>query len=182
VRFTCDLREGQQLTGTGPVSPDGSQFIYSTTEGLYLRSLDSLDARFIAGTDKDSTQPFFSPDGKWIGYWSQSDHKLKKVAISGGAPIFLCETGQQIMGASWDLEDTIVYADSNSGIMRVSASGGNPETLIKRGTGLIMKAGLLIYPQITIYKKIRITREKCTRNANYCSLAQIRGAEGLIQR
>ena len=74
------------------VSPDGSQFVYGTTEGLYLRSVDELDARLIAGTDKDSDQPFFSPDGQWIGYLSQSDQKLKKVAISGGAPVVLCDT------------------------------------------------------------------------------------------
>ena len=148
MRFTYDLPEGQQLVSWLAVSPDGSLFVYGTTEGLYLRAVDTLDARLIAGTDKDSRpMPFFSPDGKWIGYWSQSDHKLKKVAISGGTPEVLCETGLQIVGASWDLEDTIVYADINSGIMRVSANGGIPESLIKGGRANI-KEGLYIYPQM----------------------------------
>ena len=75
MRFDYELPEGQQFShGTLiiplAVSPDGSQFVYGTTEGLYLRSVDALDARLIPGTDKDSVQPFFSPDGQWIGYCS----------------------------------------------------------------------------------------------------------------
>ena len=52
------------------VSPDGKQFVYSTTKGLYLRSVDELAAKLIAGTEGNTQQPFFSPDGKWIGYFS----------------------------------------------------------------------------------------------------------------
>ena len=73
------------------VSPDGRQFVYSTAKGLYLRSMDELDAKLIAGTERSHNQPFFSPDGKWIGYCSGTDQKLKKIAISGGAPVTLCD-------------------------------------------------------------------------------------------
>ena len=77
IRFDYELPEGQQfdLTQVGSilaVSPDGSQFVYSTPEGLYLRSVDELDARLIPGTEGNPQSPFFSPDGKWIGYWSWS--------------------------------------------------------------------------------------------------------------
>ena len=129
-----ELPEDQQFSNLVwpvlAVSPDGRQFVYSTTKGLYLRSMDELDARLIAGTDENPHNPFFSPDGQWIGYLSQTDKKLKKIAISGGAPVALCDVAN-VLGASWDSDNTIVYADRRKGIMRVSADGGTPETLIE---------------------------------------------------
>jgi serine/threonine protein kinase/Tol biopolymer transport system component len=156
MRFTYELPEGQQFSIPSiigmdvqlAVSPDSSQFVYLTTDGLYIRSMDALDVRLIAGTDKDSTIPIFSPDGQWIGYFSQSDLKLKKVAISGGAPVVICETGPLVYGASWGLDNTIVYSDISKGIMRVSANGGTPELLIKGNLVNFNKEGLPIMPQM----------------------------------
>ena len=110
--------------------------------------MDALDARYIPGTDKDSVQPFFSPDGRWVGYWSQSDQKMKKVAVSGGAPVVLCDTAPLAGEGSWDTEDTIVYSDAISGIMRVSANGGTPENLIKGSLKTRLKEGTARHPQI----------------------------------
>jgi Tol biopolymer transport system component len=93
--------------------------------------MDELDARLVAGTDKDSLGPFFSPDGQWIGYYSLTEAKLKKVAISGGAPVTICETGPLVLGASWSSDNTILYSDILKGVMRVSADGGTPDVLIK---------------------------------------------------
>ena len=64
VRFAYELPEDQQLSqfvGIIPlaVSPDGSQFVYSTTEGLYIRYMSELNARLIPGTDKDALFPVF---------------------------------------------------------------------------------------------------------------------------
>jgi serine/threonine protein kinase len=154
VRFNYELPEGQQFSQNPisqdfnlAVSPDGSQFVYGTTEGLFLRSVNALDARLLAGTDKDSTQPFFSPDDQWIGYISRSDQKLKKVAISGGAPVIICDTSPLVLGASWNSDNTVVYSDILKGIMRVSADGGTPESLIK-GSAANMKGGVPIFPQM----------------------------------
>jgi eukaryotic-like serine/threonine-protein kinase len=153
MRFTYELPEGQQFK-QGPsgevylaISPDGSLFVYGTTEGLCLRSVNALNASLIAGTDKSSIEPFFSPDGKWIGYFSVADHKLKKIAISGGAPAVLCETGPMISGASWHSDNAIVYSDILSGIMRISANGGAPESCVK-GSFAKMKEGLPVVPQM----------------------------------
>jgi serine/threonine protein kinase len=155
MRFSCELPEGRQFSRTQfgaislAVSPDGSQFVYGTTEGLYLRSVDALDARLIAGTDKDSMQPFFSPDGQWIGYISKSDLKLKKIAISGGAPVVLCDTGLIVIGASWDSDNTIVYSDLlGGGVMRISANGGTPESLVRMSVADAGKSGTPVIPQI----------------------------------
>jgi serine/threonine protein kinase/Tol biopolymer transport system component len=155
MRFAYELPEGRQFNRTQlggislAVSPDGSQFVYGTTEGLYLRLVDALDARLIVGTDKDSVDPFFSPDGQWIGYISKSDLKLKKIAISGGAPVVLCDTGLMVVGARWDSDNMIVYSDLlGGGIMWISANGGTPESLIKINVADARKSGFPAVPQM----------------------------------
>jgi len=156
MRFTHELPEGQQFTqaiygigGTNfAVSPDGGQIVYGATEGLFLRSVDALDARLLTGTDKDSVQPCFSPDGQWIGYLSRSDRKLKKVAISGGASVVLCDIGPRTIGASWNADNTILYSDALKGIMRVSANAGTPELLIKGSIDYLAKEGMPMMPQM----------------------------------
>jgi eukaryotic-like serine/threonine-protein kinase len=155
MRFEYELPAGQFFRNQSApiqyplaVSPDGSKFVYPTTDGLCIRAVEALDARLIPGADKGAALPFFSPDGQWIGYWSQSDQKLKKVAISGGAPVVLCDIGSIFLGGSWDSEETIVYSEIPSGIMRVSANGGMPETLVKGNLANAAKEGFPTSPQI----------------------------------
>ena len=76
-----------------------------------------------------SQSPFFSPDGEWVGFHSLLDGQLKKVAIRGGAAVNLCEA-QNLLGARWGADDTIVFGQRGAGIMLVSADGGTPEVLI----------------------------------------------------
>jgi Tol biopolymer transport system component len=92
--------------------------------------VNEFGAKVIIGTETETDlyNPFFSPDGKWIGYVSNG--KLKKIAISGGAPEFLCDV-TSFSGASWGTDDTIVYGAQMDGIKRISAEGGIPETLIE---------------------------------------------------
>jgi eukaryotic-like serine/threonine-protein kinase len=139
IRLDYDLPENQQFnTSSGrdclAISPDGRQIAYSTRDGIFLRAMDELTARIIPGTETNPHSPFFSPDGKWLGYLSLDDNKLKKIAISGGAPIDLCDA-RRMLGASWDAADTIVYAEEGDveyrGIIRISANGGSPEKLIE---------------------------------------------------
>jgi Tol biopolymer transport system component len=145
MRFEYYLPEGLQLSTSGTplaVSPDGKQFVYSTTQGLYLRSVEELTAKLVAGTEGNTQQPFFSPDGKSIGYFAVNDRQLKKIGISGGAPVTLCSV-MQPLGAWWNADDTIIYGQYPvSPIMRVSANGGTPEALIQP------EAGLSIFPQV----------------------------------
>jgi eukaryotic-like serine/threonine-protein kinase len=142
MRFDYELPEGQQINGGLAVSPDGKQFVYSTPQGLYLRSIDELTAKLLPGTEGENRESFFSPDGKWILYFSVTDHRLKKIAINGGAPVALCDVGL-LQGATWNEDNTIVYGQVPGDIMRISANGGTPESLIK------MKSGVFLgYPQI----------------------------------
>jgi Tol biopolymer transport system component len=141
MRFEYDIPEDQQFLTTQlpviAVSPDGRQFVYSTIKGLYLRSVDELTAKLIAGTEGATLEPFFSPDGKWIAYVSAADRKLKKIAVHGGAPIVLCDI-TSFVGGSWNEDNTIVYGQAPGPIMRVSANGGTPEAFVKgKSAGLI---------------------------------------------
>jgi len=136
ISFDYELPEDQQFynfeyNSVLAVSPDGKQFVYSTREGLYLRSVKELKARLIPGTEDDNPlSPFFSPDGQWVGYWSQTDQQLKKVAIGGGASDVLCDA-ERVLGATWYDDNTIIYAEVLAGsISRVSADGGTPEKLV----------------------------------------------------
>jgi serine/threonine protein kinase/Tol biopolymer transport system component len=147
MRFTYELPEGQQLNfglynfPVLAVSPDGKQFVYSTTKGLYLRSVDELTAKLIPGTEESTQQPFFSPDGKWIGYFSVADRKLKKISTNGGAPVALCDVAQ-LAGASWYEDNAIVYGQLPGDIMRISTKGGTPESFVK------WKGSFLSFPQV----------------------------------
>ena len=134
TRFAYDLPQGQQFNNIGrtvmALSPDGSRFVYNTIQGLYLRSMDQLDAHLIPGTEASLTNPFFSPDGQWIGYWQG---QLKKIAIGGGAALNIGPATNPY-GVSWALDNTIFFGQPE-GIRRVSANGGTPELVIKAGEG-----------------------------------------------
>ena len=89
--------------------------------------MDSLESRPIPGTE-GAVNPFFSPDGQWLGFWA--DNKLKKVSIGGGVPLTLCELPMSLAGASWGIGDEIVFSTTRlSGIWKVAAAGGKPELL-----------------------------------------------------
>ncbi len=136
ARFDYVLPEGQQFQLTQrpviAVSPDGRFFVYQAREGLYLRSMDSLEARLIQGTSENLTSPFVSPDGQWIGYFAATG-QLKKIAVTGGTPVTLC-SATAAFGASWTHDNTILFGQ-NTGIKRVSANGGAAELIIAAGEG-----------------------------------------------
>ncbi len=130
ARFSLPMPPGDTLTGNTrhvvALSSDGTRFVYSANEQLYLRALGQMEATPVRGTE-GARGPFFSPDGEWVGFWAEG--QLKKVAISGGAPVTLCEA-QNPSGARWGSDDNIVFGQGGAGIMRVSADGGTPDVLI----------------------------------------------------
>jgi eukaryotic-like serine/threonine-protein kinase len=117
------------------ISSDGSFVVYSAIEEntgpqakvqLYLRRMDQAEAKPITGTE-GGFNPFLSPDDRWVGFCA--NQKLKKVPVDGGVPTTLCDI-PFIFGASWGPDNSIVFADRDvSGLSRVSADGGKPESL-----------------------------------------------------
>lgn len=113
------------------ISPDGRRLAFTeeTEQGeraLWLRPLDSLTAHKLPGTD-DAREPFWSPDGRFIGFISNG--KLKKIDISGEqfSVQTICSSGSDRAGA-WSPSGVILFqpALSGMGLYRVSASGGTP--------------------------------------------------------
>ena len=133
ARFTIPLPPGQELTTYPAITRDGRTIAYVTQQGtddtqLYLRDLNSFEARPVAGSS-GATQPFFSPDGKWVAFFAQG--QLQKAEVAGGAPIRLVEAGYTF-GGTWNEDNTIIYAASlGSGLLRISAAGGTAESLTK---------------------------------------------------
>ena len=121
----------QLYTPSGPaavISPDGSRIAYVAgaegQEQIYVRDLDKSQATRLEGAE--GRTPFFSPDGRWIGFFG-NNRKLQKVSVFGGAPITICDaTGGR--GASWGEDGTIVFTPGvTAPLERVSAAGGTPQ-------------------------------------------------------
>jgi serine/threonine protein kinase len=134
IRLNHELPPDQEFTNIGrsvvAISPDGMNIVYVANRQLYLRNLNELTARPIQGTEVNPTTPFFSPNVKWVGFWSGVDSQLKKITVSGGAPVTLCDATNPY-GVTWGDDDTILFGQE-TGIMRVSANGGPAELLIKK--------------------------------------------------
>jgi serine/threonine-protein kinase len=131
VRFTVPLAADESfamaagLPSVVAVSPDGSQIVYaargSDGDRLYLRRRHDPVPVALAGTE-GAIGPFFSPDGRWIGF--ASGGALKKMPLDGGAPQTLAEA-PTFVGGSWGPDDTIVYGPQWRGpLAAVSARGG----------------------------------------------------------
>ena len=128
TRFALTLPAGQQFTlarHVVTISPNGTHIAYAADGRLYLRSLSSLEATAMAGTE-DAVSPMFSPDGQSLAFWATST--LKRVAISGGQPVEIVRGGQLPSAGSWD-RDGILYSQVGLGIVRVP-SGGKPSVII----------------------------------------------------
>jgi serine/threonine-protein kinase len=127
------LADGQTFTNTGrqlvALSPDGSSLVYVANNRLFLRSMSTLEARAIAGSEAGGigiTSPVFSPDGQSLAFWSVSERALKRLAVAGGAAVTICPSDNP-SGLSWD-EHGIVFGQAK-GILRVSPNGGAPEVI-----------------------------------------------------
>src|SRR5262249_25464797 len=95
TRFSFVLPEGQRFSTTArnlmAISPDGRNIVYVANQQLYLRSMGEIEAKPIQGTLQNAGAPFFSPDGQWIGFYSRSDGKLRRIAITGGAAVTIAD-------------------------------------------------------------------------------------------
>ena len=114
--------------GNLTLSPDGTRMTFASATGggqpeLHVRSLGSESSQPLAGTE-GATFPFWSPDGRNLAFFV--DGKLKRLDLDGGAPMTICSAAAG-RGGSWNKDGVILFApETQTGIFRVSASGGEP--------------------------------------------------------
>ncbi len=119
--------------GPPALSPDGARivFVAQDTEKknrLCLREFDQPRARVLEGTEA-AAYPFWSPDGRSIGFFA--DGKLKRMEVAGGVPTVIC-AAESAVGATWSPAGVIAFAtdDDNKPVMyKVSSGGGSPEEI-----------------------------------------------------
>src|SRR5207244_629742 len=106
MHLSLELVRGATYTGSiliqrdqFAISPDGKWIVYNAEKDgvhpLFLQDIRASAGRFISGTD-DAVRPFFSPDGQWIAF--ASGKTLKKVPVTGGSPVAVCDLSIGIIG------------------------------------------------------------------------------------
>jgi len=116
------------------ISPDGTRLVYRTLGGgsLHSRLLNENRSSVIAGTD-GAVNPFFSPDGRWVAFFSGP--VLKKVSLAGGAVVTVATLPRNVgaqgyRGGTWADDGTIAFSPSiGAGLFAVSDRGGDPKPL-----------------------------------------------------
>ena len=133
-RFELAMPDGVQLLPGATrsmlaISPDGRNVAFGASGRLFLKTPDRPTATAIAVlAGSAGANPFFSPDGLWLGF-SQGG-RLRKVSVSGGAPIEIVDVGSPPLGLTWTTDDSIVFSRGPQGIWSVPASGGTPTKII----------------------------------------------------
>jgi Tol biopolymer transport system component len=149
------------------VSPDGRQVAFvalnaAGTAFLWVRALDSLAARALAGTD-DASAPFWSPNGQFVGFFAGG--KLRKIDVSGGPPVTLCDAPVDVRGGTWSSSGVILFAPGASvsaplstGLQKVSASGGTPTaaTMLEKGEASHVGPSFLPDGRHFLYRVIKV--------------------------
>jgi eukaryotic-like serine/threonine-protein kinase len=116
---------GEQRTRLA-LSPNGRTLAFvAFNQGqlqIWVQPLDSLVARPLPGTE-GAVSPFWSPDNRYVGYFTPVTGELKKVDVSGGPPQTICAAAAEGV-AEWGSDGTILFSVFRSGIFRVSGEGG----------------------------------------------------------
>ena len=119
----------------GTVSPDGRRLVFGAREAdgttrLWIRDLDASEAYPLPGGE-GALYPFWSPDSRFIGFFARGALKVVEASPSPKPPRVLAADILEARGGTWAPDGTILYSPGNlSRLMRVSASGGKPETAL----------------------------------------------------
>jgi Tol biopolymer transport system component len=138
LRFTVDYPRGQrydpQSTLTSFLSPDGATLAVIATDSsgtsrIWLRGMDQVQPRLLQGTE-GATMLFWSPDSRELAFFA-SDRELRRVSVSGGEPVHVCEV-RNARGGTWNAQGVMLVAPfSNGGLYRVPASGGELQVVLR---------------------------------------------------
>jgi eukaryotic-like serine/threonine-protein kinase len=145
---TLALRPGSAVA----LAPDGRRLAYTARKAngpvqLYVRTLDRYESVVMPGTD-DASHPFFSPDGRWVGFFAGG--KLKKVLVAGGAPVPVADV-RLPRGEAWTADDAILVTPANTTpLSRVPAAGGPLQPFSTLVTGELSHRWPTVLPNGTV--------------------------------
>ena len=128
TRFQVPLPEKAAFYNYVGISPDGRKLAFTATgpDGRYaiwVRSLEGLESRMLAGTVGMIGVPFWSPDSRYLGFGTEG--KLKIVDVSGGPPRTVCDTKEAVVGGFWTGDGRIVFGSAAaSHLLVVPVAGG----------------------------------------------------------
>jgi serine/threonine-protein kinase len=136
IRLSVDLGPGAlpALNLTVAISPDGRRLVFPARgpdgkQQLATRLLDQAQATLLPGTE-GGRDPFFSPDGQWIGFFNGVE--IKKVSVLGGAALTVGDVSNNMVGASWGEDGYIVYAPGSTlPLVRIPNAGGTPQAVTR---------------------------------------------------
>ena len=135
TRFTVPIPGTVTEAARFELSPNGRMLAIASSEngrrGLWLRPLDSLEARLLPGTE-GAESPFWSPDSAHVGFFA--DGRLMRVPIAGGASSVIAQIGAGFAGASWSDSGTIVFSSVGT-LHRLDSTGGSLGPLRFDGVG-----------------------------------------------
>jgi serine/threonine protein kinase/Tol biopolymer transport system component len=147
VEFTIAQPDGASSTSLMSISPDGDTlaFVAVAPNGrtkLWVRSMDSLQARALEGTDDVNGSPLWSPDSRNIVFGTTPGFQLKKIAAAGGLVQVICNIPNLLRGGFWLPNGKLVFGVDDK-ILQVDAAGGTAEEVPKPTTGFDTQPVLL---------------------------------------
>ena len=155
-------KEFSTVAASAPaLSPDGSKLAFLTGGTrdleLWVREVTTGTARKLEGIEQASF-PFWSPDGKFIGFFSAG--KLKKVALAGGPVQILCDAPEG-RGASWSQRGVIIFTPNIfRTIYKVAEEAERPRGLPWHRRVGHMPQSIFFFPTAIISCSLHATRAR----------------------
>jgi Tol biopolymer transport system component len=145
VRFQIPAPDKAPFVPSIPaISPDGRRLVFQAAAGgasqLWVRSLDTLEARPLSGTEGNINVNalFWSPDSRFVAF-QQPGGTLRKADASGGPPQAVSNVSSTIRGGAWSRDGVIVVGTNTSGLLRIPEASGAAAPLTRldssRGEG-----------------------------------------------
>ena len=112
------------------LSPDGKTLAFvgfsdaANKNVVWLHVVGSRTQNVLSGTE-GASYPFWSPDGRWLGFFANG--KLKTIDVTAGRSAQVLADSPFGRGGSWNQDGVILFTpDAWSGLFRVPAAGGTP--------------------------------------------------------
>jgi eukaryotic-like serine/threonine-protein kinase len=131
-QLELNLPDGAQIAPSATrlivaISPDGRYLAANAAGRLLVKTPDTPGFVPVANAT-NINNPVFSPDAQWVAFVQNG--KLRKMSVTGGAAIDICDVGAAPLGVTWTALDTLLFSRGAEGVWSVPASGGAPTRVV----------------------------------------------------